>query len=137
GKDERDGEVGVVAVGVLREVADVVEEREDEAEDDQPGPDVVQHGRGAMGGANRVGTADSGRPANRKGSRSAGVSPNPSPPYLLRVSPFPRPHPMMRLLSLSLLLGLAVPAAAQTYSGSLDDGDATRDFGELYDPYTF
>lgn len=44
---------------------------------------------------------------------------------------------MMRLLSLSLLLGLAVPAAAQTYSGSLDDGDATRDFGELYDPYTF
>ena len=43
----------------------------------------------------------------------------------------------MRLLSLTLLLGLAVPAAAQTYSGSLDDGDATRDFGELYDPYTF
>lgn len=43
----------------------------------------------------------------------------------------------MRLLSLTLLLGLAAPATAQTYSGSLDDGDATRDFGELYDPFTF
>lgn len=43
----------------------------------------------------------------------------------------------MRLLTLSLLLGLAAPAAAQTHTGSLDDGDATRDFGELYDPYSF
>lgn len=43
----------------------------------------------------------------------------------------------MRLLFFALLLGLALPAAAQTYSGSLDSGDATRDFGEPYDPYTF
>lgn len=42
----------------------------------------------------------------------------------------------MRLLSL-LLLVIALPAAAQTYSGSLDDGDLTRSFGELYDAYTF
>lgn len=42
----------------------------------------------------------------------------------------------MRLLSLALLL-VAQPAAAQTYTGSLDDGDTTRDFGELYDAYSF
>lgn len=43
----------------------------------------------------------------------------------------------MRAPSLLLLLALALPAAAQTHSGSLEDGDATRDFGEPYDPYTF
>lgn len=42
----------------------------------------------------------------------------------------------MKMLTLLALL-FAVPAAAQTYSGTLEDGDAARDFGELYDAYTF
>ncbi|MEM1042050.1 MAG: PPC domain-containing protein [Bacteroidota bacterium] len=42
----------------------------------------------------------------------------------------------MKLIPLLALL-LAAPAAAQTYSGTLEDGDPVRDFGELYDAYTF
>ena len=42
----------------------------------------------------------------------------------------------MRLLTFLCLLA-AAPVAAQTYSGSLDEGDMTRDFGELYDAYAF
>jgi hypothetical protein len=43
----------------------------------------------------------------------------------------------MRALCFVLLLGLAAPAAAQTYSGTLESGDAAREFGELYDSYSF
>jgi hypothetical protein len=42
------------------------------------------------------------------------------------------------LTALLLSLGLAaVPASAQSYSGTLETGDATREFGELYDAYSF
>ena len=41
-------------------------------------------------------------------------------------------------LLVALFFGvLAVPAVAQTYSGTLEPGDATREFGEFYDPYSF
>src|SRR5690606_1323489 len=44
GEGEVDGERLAVAVRVAAEVADVGDEGEDEAEHDQPGPDVVEHG---------------------------------------------------------------------------------------------
>ncbi len=44
---------------------------------------------------------------------------------------------MKALILFGLIVGFATPIAAQTYSGTLGDGDATRDFGELYDTYTF
>ena len=44
---------------------------------------------------------------------------------------------MKALILLGLLLVVATPLAAQTYSGTLETGDATRDFGELYDAYAF
>ncbi|MEP0546105.1 MAG: PPC domain-containing protein [Rhodothermales bacterium] len=44
---------------------------------------------------------------------------------------------MKALILLGLLTGFAAPLAAQTYSGTLEPGDATRDFGELYDAYSF
>ncbi len=44
---------------------------------------------------------------------------------------------MKALILLGLLIGFAAPLAAQTYSGTLEPGDATRDFGELYDAYSF
>jgi len=43
----------------------------------------------------------------------------------------------MRSLCFLLLLGLAAPAVAQTYSGTLETGDSAREFGELYDSYSF
>lgn len=42
----------------------------------------------------------------------------------------------MKALAFLIFL-LALPATAQTYSGSLGPGDATRDFGEPYDAYTY
>ncbi len=53
--------------------------------------------------------------------------------WYLSASPAPT---AMKALALLVLL-LALPAAAQTFSGTLEPGDATRDFGEPYDAYTF
>jgi hypothetical protein len=43
----------------------------------------------------------------------------------------------MRALVFALLIGCVAPAAAQSYTGALEPGDATREFGELYDAYSF
>lgn len=46
--------------------------------------------------------------------------------------------PSACLGALALFLGLlAAPAVAQTHSGALEPGDTTREFGELYDAYSF
>ncbi len=44
---------------------------------------------------------------------------------------------MKLLILVGLIAGFATPLAAQTFSGTLAPGDATRDFGELYDAYNF